>query len=704
MEQHSFDYSTKNIPIPSKKLYLKRLVEKTEQLIKRMRWKAHFFDKEKTESEEIKECFGFKTSICPPQHPDLVKFEEDLMNMIKNVSFKNIRNDFQDKLRADLTTVKSSNKAFVFADKTRNSYKMGKDTYDKLHTENITKSYKITNPSTYNNINQEAKKIAMELKIADRIECMAVKESYITLKDHKEDFLTNTKCRLINPAKSEIGKVSKEIIANINSAVKKASNVNQWINTVNVIEWFKRIEDKSNCIFVQFDIEEFYPSISKDLFLKSINYAKQFTSISQKDIDIILHARKSLLFGNGKVWNKKFGDPEFDVTMGSFDGAEICELVGLYILSVLSKKFEKENIGLYRDDGLAYFHGISGPTSDRIRKDIIKIFKDFGLRITIKTNLKIVNFLDVTFNLNTATYEPYNKPNDVPKYIHVNSNHPPNITKAIPKNISRRINVISSDRTIFEKAAPYYNKALKESGYKESIMFDEKGDSVPKRKRARNIIWYNPPYSMNVKTNIGKTFLKLISRNFPKGHKLYKIFNRNNMKLSYSCMPNIASIIQSHNKQIVSDKPNNKDTTCNCRQKENCPLDGKCMQRNVIYIAKVENGPNYIGLTEHSFKDRYYKHKNSFRYNTKVNSTELSKHVWEMKTRNNNEPTIKWSIIDSASPYINGSKKCHLCLTEKYHIITSKLNLLNKRSELVSKCRHENKHYLKNFKAEPPDS
>ena len=165
---------------------------------------------------------------------------------------------------------------------------------------------------------------------------------YITLKDHKEDFLTNTKCRLINPAKSEIGKVSKEIIANINSAVKKASNVNQWINTVNVIEWFKRIEDKSNCIFVQFDIEEFYPSISKDLFLKSINYAKQFTSISQKDIDIILHARKSLLFGNGKVWNKKFGDPEFDVTMGSFDGAEICELVGLYILSVLSKKNSKK--------------------------------------------------------------------------------------------------------------------------------------------------------------------------------------------------------------------------------------------------------------------------------------------------------------------------------------------------------------------------
>ena len=75
--------------------------------------------------------------------------------------------------------------------------------------------------------------------------------------------------------------------------------------------------------------------------MRFINFAKQFTSISQKDIDIILHARKSLLFGNGKVWNKKFGDPEFDVTMGSFDGAEICELVGLYILSVLSKKFEK---------------------------------------------------------------------------------------------------------------------------------------------------------------------------------------------------------------------------------------------------------------------------------------------------------------------------------------------------------------------------
>ena len=73
--------------------------------------------------------------------------------------------------------------------------------------------------------------------------------------------------------------------------------------------------------------------------------------ISDEDISIIKHARKSLLFNHGKPWIKNNNSNLFDVTMGSYDGAEICELVGLFILNHLGKKFGKKNIGLYRDDG-----------------------------------------------------------------------------------------------------------------------------------------------------------------------------------------------------------------------------------------------------------------------------------------------------------------------------------------------------------------
>ena len=126
----------------------------------------------------------------------------------------------------------------------------------------------------------------------------------------------------------------------------------------------------------------------------------------------------------------------FDITMWSYDGAEICELVGLYIISILGKVYGIRNVGLYRDDGLACLHKISGPASEKIRKDMIRTFRgNFGLQITITTNLKTVNFLDVTFNLCTKKYQPYNKQNDTPSSINVNSNHPPNIIKALPNSI-----------------------------------------------------------------------------------------------------------------------------------------------------------------------------------------------------------------------------------------------------------------------------
>ena len=114
----------------------------------------------------------------------------------------------------------------------------------------------------------------------------------------------------------------------------------KWIRVLTVIKWFTDIQDKHNCSFSQFDIVEFYPSISNDLLLKEIKHAKKYVPISKKEIETIMHARKSLLFGNNSTWIKKGGNTTFDVTMGSFDGAEICELVGLFILYCIGEIFE----------------------------------------------------------------------------------------------------------------------------------------------------------------------------------------------------------------------------------------------------------------------------------------------------------------------------------------------------------------------------
>ena len=190
---------------------------------------------------------------------------------------------------------------------------------------------------------------------------------------------------------------------------------------------------------------------TKHLLLKVIEHAKFYTSIIQQESDIILHARKSLFFSKNKPWEKKINKSLFDITMGIYDRAEICKLVDLYISSFLGKGYGIQHVGFYRDDGLACLCDISGPASNKTRKDMIWTF---WLKITITTNLKTVNFLDVTFNLCTGKYQSFNKPNDTPTYINVNSNRPPNIIKALPNSISQRINNISSDKATFSNTAP----------------------------------------------------------------------------------------------------------------------------------------------------------------------------------------------------------------------------------------------------------
>ena len=122
---------------------------------------------------------------------------------------------------------------------------------------------------------------------------------------------------------------------------------------------------------------------------------------------------------------KKGGDI-FDVAMGAYDGAEVCELVGTFLLEKISEICNKSNIGLYRDDGLSIFRNKSGTQLEKMKKKLQRLFKEYDLKITIaESNLKIVNYLDVTFNLKDGTFRPYPKPDDQIQYIHTESNHPP---------------------------------------------------------------------------------------------------------------------------------------------------------------------------------------------------------------------------------------------------------------------------------------
>ena len=188
-------------------------------------------------------------------------------------------------------------------------------------------------------------------------------------------------------------------------------------------------------------------------------------------------------------------------------------------------------------------------------------------------NLKTVDFLDVRFDLIHNTYQPYRKPNNDPIYIHRQSNHPPNILKELPKSINKRISDISCDENVFNNAKETYEKALANSGFTEKLIYMQPNQNNRERKvkRKRKIIWYNPPFSLNVKTNVGKVFFKILRKNFPKTNPLSKVFNKNTVKISYSCTRNMKSILSSHNKKVLYPKQQQKG--CNCRYKNSCPLD-----------------------------------------------------------------------------------------------------------------------------------
>ena len=280
--------------------------------------------------------------------------------------------------------------------------------------------------------------------------------------------------------------------------------------------------------------------------------------------------------------------------MGCHGSAKVCEIAGSYILNLLANILDKDLVGLYGDNGLAIVRNLSGPEMERKRKAIIKLFKECGLNITIRTNLKTVNFLDVKMNLDTCTYQLYRKPDDMSVYINRKLNHLPTIIKEITKALAKRISDFSSSEVGFNESIPIYSDALRKSAFRCNILLIPKIPNTKRNKKKthkRKIIWFNPPYCLSVKAHVGRIFLKLIQKNFPKGNSLNNIFNKNTIKVSCSCMGNISSIILSNHKNILNPVLNT-EYGCNCRSKESCPLQNKCLTPKIVYRADVRNLTN----------------------------------------------------------------------------------------------------------------
>ena len=229
-----------------------------------------------------------------------------------------------------------------------------------------------------------------------------------------------------------------------------------------------------------------------------------------------------------------------------------------------------------------------------------------------------------------------------------------------------------------------------------------------RRNRRRRVTYFNPPFSLNVETNVGKEFLSII-KSFPKNNVLSPIINTNTIKVSYRTLQNMGGEISRHNKLILDgENQSGPEPRCNCqaRLRDQCPLPGRCTVTNVVYGAEVtrldtNTTATYTGLSSPPFKNRVRGHLQDIKNHNPSDpdchrsGTRLSRHVGELKAQS--VPyRIDWKIIkETKTAYNPATNYCKLCTMEKYLIMfnpdDAKLNL---RSEFFSHCRHKTQHLL----------
>ena len=321
-------------------------------------------------------------------------------------------------------------------------------------------------------------------------------------------------------------------------------------------------------------------------------------------------------------------------------------------------------------------------------------------------NLTVVDYLDITLDLKTGLHAPYMKPNDVKNYVHKMSNHPPAVLKNIPKNINDRLCKLSSNEEIFQNAIPPYQEALDRAGYSYKLRFYQTNNNSNKnnRTRTRNCVYWNPPFTKNVKTNLIAEFLKIV-RSFPQHNVLKPMINTNKIKASYRTVPNMASQVSRKNGRVLKQRVAPPPPTCNCQRsrKPNCPVPGKCTITDVCYRCKIVRGDNhkcesYVGQTSRNIKKRIGEHLgDARRYRPgKSEGSRLSHYIGDLFF-NDIPHTLNWSILAQKPSYSPVGNFCMLCNVEKvlimYHPEFSTLNL---RNELYGWCPHKERFLLIN--------
>ena len=221
---------------------------------------------------------------------------------------------------------------------------------------------------------------------------------------------------------------------------------------------------------------------------------------------------------------------------------------------------------------------------ERIKKSLQKTFKEFGLEIVAESNLRIVNYLDVTLKLNEGSFRPCDKP-DIIQYINKESNHPPHPpkeSKHLLAYIEKRLSNNSSDKKTFQESPIYYQDTLNKAGYIDKVVYHTPQAQVTRKTKTKitNGTLYDLTYHIVKVPQIVQSFLHL-NIHFPKNHTFNKIYNKNNVNVNCSCMQKIKAIINNHNMSILHQNKEIKDE-CNCRNKY-CPLGGKCLSPNTVY-------------------------------------------------------------------------------------------------------------------------
>ena len=703
MDKVNFHKSTKNIPVSDNiQQYHMQFIRSVNDLATKCRWKAKSYLKRWKKGQEETEKFGFKSTKLASRVDELEEFESKLYDLAKDLKFRDAtKTSFQRELAADISKVRRDPKMIVGADKSSNFYRMEKERHKELLLKAVHDTYKKGSEAFEVEVNEKARDFAIQLELDDRVFKTERREALFTLKDHKENFANNPQVRLLNPTKPELGRISKQKLAVIVQEVKEKSGLTQWRSDTSAIRWFEQLEDKERLRFIEFDIMSFYPNITRELLSKALQWANSMVDIPSEDIDLIMHTKLSILISGGDTWVKRGQDP-FDVGMGSYDGAEVAELCGLFLLSQLADLPIKG--GLYRDDAL-FASSLTPKENNRVVERIKAIMGENGFEIKAKCNAKIANFLDVTFDLASKQHMPYRKPDQVIEYIHINSNHPRHVLKNTVKEVAKRLSTLSSSKDIFDAAKGPEQEALRRAGYTEELIYQPMEEtSRPRRRRRREVIWFNPPFCMSVETKIGQKFLAILDSSFPVGHELHRVFNRHTVQLSYRTMPSLAKIISGHNTKVVADvmpeqRPYNSN--CNCRGgTEKCPVEGaRCKDALVVYQADVtavgKPKEGYVGMSAPSWKLRYNNHTDTFRHSNKRIRTKLAGYIWQLKDKGL-DPSIKWQFLARAPTFKPSTNTCRLCLTEKYHIMHSRQDMasLNKRKEFFSSCLHKEKLLL----------